>query len=70
MLPFLANYAIFLASGGERYFFGIGHWSPLVAFILCGLAFVVLRPVWRLQEPFQYELAQKRKARKRAGEVS
>lgn len=58
------DYAFFLASGGYRDVFGIGHWNLAFAVILLFISAVILRPVYRLEWPFQYQLEQRRKVRK------
>jgi hypothetical protein len=60
----LFDYAFFLASGGYRDVFGIGHWNLVIAGSLLLIAFAVMKPVFRLEEPFQYQLAQRRKAQR------
>ena len=63
LLP-LADFALFLASSGHRDLFGIGHWNLAIAGSLLLIALAVMKPVFRLEEPFQYQLAEKRKAQK------
>ena len=62
-LPFI-DYAIFLASGGYRDVYGAGHWNLVIALTLFVTAVVVMKPVYRLEWPFQYQLEQQRKTQK------
>jgi len=60
-LPF-ADYAFSLASGGHRDVYGAGHWNLGIALALFACAIIIMKPVFRLDEPFQYQLVQKCKA--------
>lgn len=60
----LADYGQFIASGGYREFIGAGHWNLVIALTLFVTAVVVMKPVYRLEWPFQYQLEQRRKTQK------
>jgi hypothetical protein len=58
------DYLIFLASDGNRDVLGMEHWDLLIALALLLIAVVVMKPIYRLEWPFQYQLEQRRKAQK------
>ncbi|MGX1201248.1 hypothetical protein [Marinobacter sp. MBR-105] len=62
-VPF-TDYALFLASGGYRDLYGAGHWNLAIALTLFVTAVIVMKPVYRLEWPFQYQLEQRRKIQK------
>lgn len=59
------DYLMFLASGGNRDLLGMGHWNLLIALALFMIGAVVMKPIYRLEWPFQHQLEQRRKAQKR-----
>lgn len=62
-LPFF-DYALFLASGGYREVYGAGHWNLVIALTFFVTAVVVMKPGYRLEWPYQYQLEQQRKTQK------
>lgn len=62
-LPF-TDYTLLLASGGYRDLYGAGHWNLAIALTLFVTAVIVMKPVYRLEWPFQYQLEQLRKIQK------
>ena len=61
LLP-LADYAVFFVSGGSRHIYGAEYWNLLMVLILILFAFIVMKPIYRLEWPYQYQLERHRKA--------
>lgn len=58
---FLIPYAIFLFSGGYRDLWSMGHFGLAISLGLAFCGILVMRPVYRLENPFLHSLDQKRK---------